>query len=329
MIIAGCSYNWEGVSPPDQGGTGGAAEGGRVETGGSVEGGGGRGGVSVGGAAGSAAAGGAPSAGGNGGITTGGTAVGGGVAGAPTGGVAGSVAGGGTGGSVADGGAGATAATGGAGGSGGVGGSEGGAAGNAGGGVAGGGALPVGGTGGIATGGTGGSADGGAASVAGATGTCPGNLLTNPGFEDNLTDWHKLDETAGARLSSWEAQSDVRASGELALLIDTTAVAPPTSTYRLVIGSSPLSANPGDSFELTAVAQGSDGGDGYPSMGIQFYNSSGARIADPVLSEVQSATMTPVGPVSATAPESTVTAGVVFVSPNDALLYVDDLCLVR
>ena len=163
--------------------------------------------------------------------------------------------------------------------------------------------------------------------VSGAPGTCPGNLLTNPGFEDGITGWSKLAEMNGSN-GKWEAQSDVRASGELALCIDTTLAAPPSSTYQLVIGSSPLAASPGDSFELKAVAQGSEDGEGYPSMGIQFYNSSGGPIPDPVLFAVQAPTMAPVGPVVATAPDGTVTVRAVFVLPNDAVLYVDDLCLV-
>jgi hypothetical protein len=186
----------------------------------------------------------------------------------------------------------------------------------------------AGGSGGILAGGAGGIADGGTSGSAGAMGTCPGNLLLNPGFENGLEGWKVLAETDGSR-HEFGVQAEVRASGELALVIDTTKVIPASSTtYRLVVGSVPLTVRPGDAFEASGVVQAAGRDNGSPSIGIRFYDPSGRPVPDATaLIEVRETTMTPIGPFAVTTPEQARSARVVFVSPNNAVLYADDFCL--
>jgi hypothetical protein len=139
-----------------------------------------------------------------------------------------------------------------------------------------------------------------------------------------------VSETDGSR-HLLEAQGEVTASGVQALIVDATGVTPASaSTYRLVVGSAPVAVDPGDSLAFSAVARATLGNHGAPSVGVLFYDLASQEIADtPGRVEVTSDSMTTVAVPVVTAPASANSARAVFVLPNDAILYVDDVCLVR
>jgi hypothetical protein len=186
--------------------------------------------------------------------------------------------------------------------------------------------------GGGAPGGAGGLSGGGARGDGGGTGgdeVCPGNVVSNPGFENGIDGWDELVEEGGSR-GTFAVTSDVVSSGTGALSIDATKVSPPTAAdYRLVIASSPIQVAPGETLSLSAQIGAVPGNYGLPAAGLQFFDLAGDPLPGlPALTEVTSPSVAPFE-LQATAPGASATVRVIFEVRNEVLLLADDVCLLR